>query len=226
MVRRVVILGAPGAGKGTQARRLVESNGWAHISTGDIFRAHVEAGTPIGRKFEEYMKNGQLLPDDLVCTTIAARLFEEDCSTGYLLDGFPRTIGQAEAFDDLLAGRNESLDLVLNLEVSDEDLVDRLTNRRTCPVCGRIYNLKFKPPKVDEQCDNAACEGAKLVQRDDDQEQTIRNRLAVYHENTEPLISYYGKKGILRNIDGASGSPKDVGKRVEAVLSDLATTNL
>ena len=218
----MVILGAPGAGKGTQARRLVDKNGWAHISTGDIFRGHVEAGTTIGKKFEEYMKSGQLLPDDLVCTTIAARLFEEDCSTGYLLDGFPRTIGQAEAFDELLAGRNESLDLVMNLEVPDEDLVDRLTNRRSCPVCGRIYNLKFKPPKVDEQCDS---DGAKLIQRDDDQEQTIRNRLAVYHENTEPLISYYEKRGILRNINGASGSPKDVGGRVEAVLSDLATTN-
>ena len=217
MAQRIVILGAPGAGKGTQAQRLAERYGWPHISTGDIFRAH-ENKSAFGKKIEEYLKHGHLVPDDIAFQAVADRLSRPDCQRGYVLDGFPRSIPQAEELNRLLNKRGESLTAVIEMHVEDDEIVDRVTARRTCPVCGSIYNLKFQPPRRDEVCDNALCAEARLVQRDDDREATIRKRLRVYHKTTEPIIDFYRREGLLTTID-CVGKPADgVASDIDAVL--------
>lgn len=215
MEARLVILGAPGAGKGTQARRLKKKFGWAHISTGDMFRAHLENQTPLGKKIESYMDSGQLVPDELTCEIVAERLQEPDCAKGYILDGFPRSVPQAEALDQILAGREESLDAVLLLDVPDDEIVARLAARRTCPQCGKIYNLTLFPPKNDNVCDK---DNTTLERRPDDEEDKIRTRLAVYHETTEPLINYYSDTGLLRRIPATEHDLSVIEDKIEEVL--------
>lgn len=214
-----MILGPPGAGKGTQARRLAKRRGWVHISTGDIFRAHLEQGTALGLQIESYMREGRLVPDDLACKIVVERLDEDDCRRGYILDGFPRSLPQAEALDSMLAERSEALDAVILLEVGDDELVARLTARRMCPKCGKIYNMKYDPPKRDEMCDKPECGGVRLEQREDDREETVRERLRVYHEQTEPLIQYYEGSGLLRRIDGSQGTPEAIANKIEDMLT-------
>ncbi len=218
MACRIVILGGPGAGKGTQARRLAKAFGMAHISTGDIFRSHVDNKTEVGRKIEEYMKSGKLLPDGLACGIVARRLAEADCRDGYVLDGFPRSIPQARELERLLAERGEALDLALNLDVTDDEIVERVADRWTCPVCGRIYNVKSKPPARKGLCDRIECAGAALIHRDDDTEDVIRRRLEVYHQTTEPIIAFYREKELLDTVGGADLSADEVTRRIEAVL--------
>jgi adenylate kinase len=166
------------------------------------------------------MSTGRLVPDSLACEIVAQRLAEDDCNDGYILDGFPRSVPQAEELERVLADRNELLDVALVLEVGDEELVERLSSRRTCPVCGTIYNLKFQPPKHDEQCDDPKCDGAKLVQRDDDQEATIRKRLNIYHETTEPLIDFYTRKGLRKSVGGDNMTPDEIATKIEDILMD------
>lgn len=219
MAARVVILGAPGAGKGTQARRMAKKHGWPHISTGDIFRSHLDHKTAIGHKIESYMRSGQLVPDALACEIVVERLDQSDCARGYILDGFPRSVPQAEVLDRMLAQRHEVLDAVVLLKVDDEELVERLTARWTCPHCGKIYNVKFNPPKNEGICDKPECDGTKLVQREDDQEDTVRRRLKVYHETTEPLIQHYARRGQLQRVDGEA-SPEAIEREIELLLQN------
>ncbi len=220
MPGRVVILGAPGAGKGTQARRMAKKHGWPHISTGDIFRSHVEHKTAIGEKIESFMRSGQLVPDTLACQIVVERLAESDCARGYILDGFPRSVPQALSLDRMLSDRHEALDTVILLTIDDEELIERLAARRTCPHCGKIYNLRFNPPKIAGQCDKPECDGALLVHRDDDQADTVRRRLRVYHETTEPLIQHYLRRGLLQRVDGGA-SPEVIAEQIESMLTKL-----
>lgn len=216
--RRIVLLGAPGAGKGTQARRLSDSYGIPQISTGDIFRGHVENKTEIGLQIEAYLKEGQLVPDSLVCEIVAERLAEKDCAGGYILDGFPRSVPQAENLESLLNGRGEAIDAAIVLDVADDELVGRLTARRTCPACGRIYNLATDPPKQEGHCDNDGCGDTELQQREDDKEKTIRARLDVYHNTTEPIVAYYREKGLCRKVGGTALSPEQIADQITEVL--------
>ena len=219
MAARVVILGAPGAGKGTQARRMAKKHGWPHISTGDIFRSHLENKTAIGQKIESYMRSGELVPDTLAWEILVERLAQPDCVGGYILDGFPRSVPQAEALDRMLAQRHETLDAVVLLTVDDEELVERLTARWTCPHCGKIYNVTFNPPQKDGLCDKPECNGTKLVQREDDQEDTVRRRLKVYHKETEPLIQHYARRGQLQRVDGRA-NPEVIEREIERLLQN------
>ncbi|MEN2994198.1 MAG: adenylate kinase [Thermodesulfovibrio sp.] len=196
---RLVFLGAPGAGKGTQAKRLVEKYGIPQISTGDLLRAAVAAETPLGKEAKAYMDRGELVPDSVVLEMVKERLSQEDCKKGFILDGFPRNVAQAEALDKMLSEMNMPLDLVLNLDVPFDDLMKRLTGRRTCKSCGQMYNIYYSPSKVEGKCDKC---GGELFQRDDDKEETIRKRLEVYRAQTEPLIDYYSKKAILKSVSG------------------------
>ena len=218
MAGHVLILGAPGAGKSTQALRLAKQHGWAHISTGDIFRAQQERGTEFGKKIASYLKTGKLVPDALTCEVVIDRLSQPDCDEGYILDGFPRSAPQAEDLDRMLERRDEALDAVIVLEIGDDEIIERLMARRTCPECGKTYNLKFRPPAAEGVCDNANCSGAALVQREDDREDTIRQRLHVYHESTEPLIAYYRDRGLLRSIEAARQDPAEIAEKIEDIL--------
>lgn len=200
---RVVLLGPPGAGKGTQAVKLVDKYNIPHISTGDIFRKNLKEKTELGLKAKEYMDKGLLVPDNLVVDIVKDRLMEKDCSEGFLLDGFPRTVEQAEALEKELEKLNINLNGVINIDVKDEILIDRLTGRLVCKSCGATYNAKFNKPKQDKACD--ICEG-ELYTRDDDKEETVKNRLEVYKNQTQPLIDFYEKKGMLTTIDGELGS--------------------
>jgi adenylate kinase len=195
---RAVLLGPPGAGKGTQAVRLVEKYNVPQISTGDIFRANIKEGTELGKKAQEYMNAGNLVPDELVVDLVKDRLVKEDCRNGYLLDGFPRTIYQAEELDKFLAEQGQKLDAVINFKVSNEALIKRLTGRRVCKDCGFGYHLEFAPPKVDGVCDKC---GGELLQRADDTRETVEKRINVYEEQTAPLIGYYTDNGLIRNFD-------------------------
>ena len=215
MACRIVLLGGPGAGKGTQARQIAKSRGLPHVSTGDIFRAHVENGTKLGSRIQSYMNSGKLLPDDLACEIVAGRLSEPDCVDGYILDGFPRSLPQAEGLDTLLEARGERIDFVVNLEVEDNELVQRLTERRTCPDCGKIYNLRSKPSAEPGKCD---ADGAALLQRDDDNEETARERLHVYHDTTEPVVKFFDEQGSLRSIEAGNVPPDDVAKTIEEII--------
>ena len=196
---KLILLGPPGAGKGTQAKMLTERFGIPQISTGDILRAAVKDGTPMGVKAKSFMDAGALVPDEVVVGIVRERLQKADCASGFILDGFPRTVAQADALRETLAELGRDLDAVISLEVDTEALVERLTGRRTCKNCGKGFHVKFDPPRLDGVCD--AC-GGQLVQRDDDKESTIRNRLAVYQEQTSPLIAYYRQQDLLASIDG------------------------
>lgn len=198
---KLILLGAPGAGKGTVAKILTKLDGSVQISTGDILRAAVAAGTELGKKAEAAMKAGDLVSDDLIMGIMGERLKEDDCKPGYLLDGFPRTIPQAEALKTLLADMGEKLDMVVNIDVPRDVILDRLTTRRTCEDCGEIYNVKSNPPKKDGVCDK--CSG-NVVQRDDETEEAISNRLDVYNEKTAPLAGFYEKEGMLLTVSATS----------------------
>ena len=194
---KIILLGPPGAGKGTIAKALMEQDGSVQISTGDILRAAVAAGTKLGKQAEAAMKAGDLVTDELIMGIMEERLQQEDCKKGYLLDGFPRTIPQAEALKTLLEKLGEKLDCALELDIPREVIIDRLTTRRTCTNCGEIYNVKSKPPKVEGLCD--VC-GSKIAQRDDETEAAIENRLQVYNEQTAPLVDYYRRQGLLVSV--------------------------
>lgn len=196
---KVIMLGAPGAGKGTQAKRIAEKYGIPHISTGDIFRANIKNDTELGKKAKTYMDQGLLVPDELVVDLVVDRFKEPDCEKGYVLDGFPRTIPQAEALDNALKAIGEQVDFAVNVEVPDENIVERMSGRRACLSCGATYHLKYIPTKVEGVCDTC---GADLVLRDDDKPETVLKRLKVYHDQTQPLIEYYTKQGILVEVDG------------------------
>ncbi len=211
---RLVLLGAPGAGKGTQAKILVEKYGIPQISTGDLLRAAVAAGTALGKEAKSYMDKGELVPDSVVLGMVEERLKQDDCKKGYILDGFPRNTKQAETLDNMLSALNMSLTAALSVDVPFDDLMKRLTGRRTCKACGQMYNVYFNAPKKEGICDKC---GGELFQRDDDKEETIKKRLEVYNAQTAPLIDYYGKKGILKSVAG-TGSIDDIFKKVCGAL--------
>ncbi len=196
---KIIMLGAPGAGKGTQAKRIAEEYGIPHISTGDIFRANIKNGTELGKEAKKYMDEGQLVPDELTVKILLDRVKEDDCSKGYVLDGFPRTIPQAEVLDKELSKLSETVDFAIDVDVPDEDIIHRMSGRRSCPKCGAVYHTEYLKPAKDGICDKC---GAELTLRDDDKPETVKKRLGVYHEQTQPLIDFYSKKGILRTVDG------------------------
>lgn len=198
---KLILLGAPGAGKGTVAKLLTQIDGSVQISTGDILRAAVAAGTELGKKADPIMKSGGLVPDDLIMGIMSERLKEADCKNGYLLDGFPRTIPQAESLKTMLAGMGEKLDCVVNIDVPRDVILDRLTTRRTCTKCNAIYNVKSNPPKVSGVCDKC---GGPVVQRDDETEEAIGNRLDVYNQKTAPLVGFYEEEGMLLTVKATS----------------------
>ena len=190
---------APGAGKGTQAKKIAAKYAIPHISTGDIFRANIKNNTELGQKAKTYMDKGELVPDELVVDLIMDRFKEADCANGYVLDGFPRTIPQAEALENALNAIEQKLDYAIDIDVPDENIINRMSGRRACVGCGATYHVLFNPTKVEGICD--AC-GEKLILRDDDKPETVKNRLSVYHEQTQPLIEYYSGKGVLKEVDG------------------------
>ena len=192
---KIIMLGAPGAGKGTQAKKIAEKYSIPHISTGDIFRANIKNGTELGKKAKTYMDQGLLVPDELVVDLVVDRVNQDDCTNGYVLDGFPRTIPQAEALDAALASLNQAMDYAINVEVPDENM----SGRRACVDCGATYHIEFAPTKVENVCDHC---GGGLILRDDDKPETVQKRLNVYHEQTQPLIDYYTGKNILVEVDG------------------------
>ena len=215
---RIILVGPPGAGKGTQAEKIVAKYNVAHISTGDILRANVKAGTELGKKAKSFMDAGALVPDDVIVGMMRGRLAEDDCKNGFILDGFPRTVPQAEALDSLLAEMGIKLDGVILLDVDDDTVVERLCGRRMCKKCGRIFHVSFKPSSKGDLCDEC---GGELYQRDDDKEEVIRQRLAVYHSQTAPLVDYYGKAGLLLRVPGAEAGDKVLG-HIEAMLGRRA----
>lgn len=211
----VILLGAPGAGKGTQAERIVARFGLPHISTGEMLRAAVAAGTEMGRAARRYMEAGDLVPDEVVIGVVRDRLAEPDTVRGFLLDGFPRTIEQAERLDAMLGAEGRAVTHVVLIDVPEDELVQRLSGRRSCTGCGKLYNVTFDPPQSAGVCD--VC-GAPLMQRADDNEETVRNRLAVYRRQTEPLVGYYQQKGVLREAHGGGKLPNEVFARVAGLL--------
>lgn len=213
---KIVMLGAPGAGKGTIASRLSAKYGIPHISTGDIFRANIKNGTELGKKAKSYMDQGLLVPDELTYDLVMDRIGQEDCKKGFILDGFPRTIPQAEALTDALDEKDEQMDYALNVILSDDKIVKRMSGRRSCPKCGAVYHIITLPPKQEGICDKC---GSKLVQRADDAEETVKKRLEVYHEQTEPLIEYYHRAGIIVEVSGDAGADQEV-ERLSEVLED------
>ncbi len=215
-MKRVVLLGPPGAGKGTQATGISAKYNIPHISTGDIFRANVKQGTPLGVKAKEYMDKGLLVPDELVCDLVEDRISQADCANGYLLDGFPRTVFQAEHFDAFLKSKGQELDSVVDIEVAEDILLPRMIGRRVCRSCGKPYHVLTMPPKVEGVCDDC---GGEVYQRDDDKEETVRNRFNVYNEQTSPLIDYYQKSGKLAPVDGAK-TPDEVFGAIIALLGE------
>ena len=215
---RIVLLGPPGAGKGTQAAKIIQEYSVPHISTGDIFRKNLKEGTPLGIKAKGYMDQGLLVPDELVVDLVTDRLLEEDCQEGFMLDGFPRTVLQAESLEEELIRLDQTLNVVININVDVELLFKRLTGRRICKSCGATYHVYFNPTKSEGLCDKW---GGELYQRDDDQEATVRKRLEVYQEQTQPLIDYYKNKGTLVDIDGV-GEIDDVFSRIRASLQERA----
>lgn len=196
---KIIMLGAPGAGKGTQAKMIADKYQIPHISTGDIFRANIKNGTPLGKEAKQYMDQGLLVPDELTVKLLLDRVGNEDCKNGYVLDGFPRTIPQAEVLDKALAGQNDSIDHAIDVDVPDENIIKRMSGRRACLACGATYHIEHIPPAKTGICDR--CE-KELVLRDDDKPETVKKRLDVYHAQTQPLITYYTEKGILHQVDG------------------------
>ncbi len=210
----MILLGAPGAGKGTQAKEAARKLQVPHLSTGDMFRDHVGRGTELGRQAKPIMERGELVPDAIVLGMVEERIARPDCARGFILDGFPRTLAQAEALDTLLVARGAGDPAVLHIVVDEQGLVRRLTGRRTCKLCGEIYNVHDRPPKVAGRCDK---DGGELVQRADDREEVIRERLAAYHRQTQPLVKYYRGRGVLMDVDGA-GTAEDVTRKVFGIL--------
>lgn len=206
----LILLGAPGAGKGTQAKFIVEKYGIPQISTGDMLREAVAKGTELGKKAKEFMSQGKLVPDEIVIGIVKERLRQKDCEGGFILDGFPRTIAQAEALDRIMAEMGRKIDAVINISVPEEEIVRRIVNRRICRECGAIYHLIYDPPKRPGICDKC---GGELYQRDDDREEVVRQRFAVYRKSTQPLIDYYRKRGVLYEVDGT--------KDIESVKSEI-----
>ncbi|SHN36769.1 adenylate kinase [Gracilibacillus kekensis] len=196
----LILMGLPGAGKGTQAEKIVEKYDIPHISTGDMFRLAIKEGTELGQKAKSYMDEGALVPDEVTIGIVKERLSKDDCNKGFLLDGFPRTLAQAEALDQLLSDMNRSIDYVLHVEVEKDELVERLTGRRICPTCGTAYHVLFNPPKEEGICDK---DGDTLIQREDDQPSTVKNRLEVNLEQTQPMLDFYSNKGDLVTINGS-----------------------
>ena len=207
---KIVMLGAPGAGKGTQANMIAEKYNIPHISTGDIFRANIKNGTELGKEAKGYMDKGQLVPDELTVKLLLDRVAQADCKNGYVLDGFPRTIPQAEVLDSELTKNGEKLDYAIDVDVPDENIIHRMGGRRACLKCGATYHVEYVPPKKEGICD--VC-GSELVLRDDDKPETVKNRLKVYHDQTQPLIEYYTKQNVLHSVDGTQD--------VNQVFSDI-----
>ena len=204
---KVIMLGAPGAGKGTQAKQIADKYSIPHISTGDIFRANIKNGTELGKKAKTFMDQGLLVPDELVVELVADRIQQDDCKNGFVLDGFPRTIPQAEALDAALEKINEKMDYAIDVDVPDENIITRMSGRRACLNCGATYHIVSIPTKVEGVCDRC---GNPVVLRDDDKPETVKKRLEVYHEQTQPLIDYYKKKDILKTVNGVQPM-EDVG---------------
>lgn len=213
---KIIMLGAPGAGKGTQAKKISAKYDIPHISTGDIFRANIKNGTELGKKAKSYMDQGLLVPDELTVDLVMDRIQKEDCKNGYILDGFPRTIPQAEALDQALKALGEKLDYAIEVDVPDENIVKRMAGRRACVHCGATYHIVHAPTKVENICD--AC-GGDLILRDDDKPETVTKRLTVYHDQTKPLIDYYKEEDILATVDGTADL-EDVFKAVVAILGE------
>ena len=211
---KIIMLGAPGAGKGTQAKKLAERYSIPHISTGDIFRANIKNGTELGKKAKAYIDEGALVPDELVVDLVVDRFKIPDCANGYVLDGFPRTIPQAEALEAALNAIGETVDFAINIEVPDENIINRMSGRRACVGCGATYHVIYNPTKVEGVCDNC---GEKLILRQDDKPETVKNRLSVYHAQTQPLIDFYNKKGVLAEVDGT----KDMDDVFNAIVNIL-----
>lgn len=211
---RIIMLGAPGAGKGTQAKKIAARYSIPHISTGDIFRANIKDGTELGKKAKTYMDQGLLVPDELVVDLVVDRVNQEDCANGYVLDGFPRTIPQAESLDKALTEMGQSIDYAINVEVPDENIVQRMSGRRACVNCGATYHIVYAPTKKENVCDT--CEG-ELILRDDDKPETVQKRLKVYHDQTQPLIDYYTEKNKLVEVDGTI----DIEKVFDAIVKIL-----
>jgi len=209
---KIIMLGAPGAGKGTQAKKIAAKYGIPHISTGDIFRANIKGGTELGMKAKTFMDQGMLVPDEITIGMLMDRIHEEDCKNGYVLDGFPRTIPQAESLTEALKGMGEAIDYAVNVDVPDENIVSRMGGRRACVACGATYHVEFNAQKTEGVCDTC---GEKLVLRDDDKPETVQKRLNVYHEQTQPLIDYYKNAGVLKEVDGT--------KNMEAVFLDIVS---
>lgn len=212
---KIIMLGAPGAGKGTQAKMIADKYHVPHISTGDIFRANIKNGTELGMEAKKYMDQGLLVPDELTVKILLDRVAQDDCKEGYVLDGFPRTIPQAEVLDKALSEINDQIDFAINVDVPDENIVRRMGGRRACLGCGATYHIEHIPPKQEGICDTC---GKELVLRDDDKPETVQNRLEVYHKQTQPLIDFYGAKGILKTVDGTADM-KDVFASIVAILS-------
>ena len=202
---KIIMLGAPGAGKGTQAKMIAEKCGIPHISTGDIFRANIKNGTELGAKAKEYMDKGLLVPDELVCDLVVDRIQQADCEKGYILDGFPRTIPQAEALENALNAIEQKLDYAIDIDVPDENIINRMSGRRACVGCGATYHVLFNPTKVEGTCD--VC-GESLILRDDDKPETVKKRLDVYHTQTQPLIDFYTERKVLVEVDGTQSMDK------------------
>ncbi len=213
----IILLGPPASGKGTQAKRLRTHLGLPHIASGDLFRDNLKNKTALGLKAKVYMERGELVPDEITIAMVLDRLSREDCAVGALLDGFPRTLAQAEALDKALAERGLRIDRVLNIQVPEAVLIERVTGRRICRTCGAVYHIKFKPPKQEGICD---LDGGELYQRDDDTEETMRNRLKVYWEQTSPLIDYYRARGVLVDVDGDQPI-EAVTEALKAAVADL-----
>ena len=211
---KIIMLGAPGAGKGTQAKKIAAKFSIPHISTGDIFRANIKNGTELGKKAKTYMDQGLLVPDELVVDLVVDRVNQEDCRDGYVLDGFPRTIPQAEALDKALAELGQKVDYAIDVDVPDETIIRRMGGRRACVTCGATYHLEYAPTEKDGICDTC---GGGLILRDDDKPETVKKRLSVYHEQTQPLIDYYTNAGILKTVDGTADI-EDVFRAIVEIL--------
>ena len=196
---KIIMLGAPGAGKGTQAKMIADKYSVPHISTGDIFRANIKNGTELGMEAKKYMDQGQLVPDELTVKILLDRVAQDDCKNGYVLDGFPRTIPQANVLDEALNKLGEKIDFAVNVDVPDENIIRRMGGRRACVSCGATYHIEHVPPKTEGICDRC---NSELILRDDDKPETVKNRLEIYHEQTQPLIEFYEAKGVLKNVDG------------------------
>ena len=213
---KIVMLGAPGAGKGTQAKMIAEKYGIPHVSTGDIFRANIKNGTELGKEAKQYMDQGKLVPDELTVKILLDRVAQDDCKNGYVLDGFPRTIPQANVLDEGLTKLGDKIDYAVNVDVPDENIINRMGGRRACVACGATYHVVYNAPKTEGICD--VC-GKELIIRDDDQPETVKNRLNVYHEQTQPLIDFYEAKGVLKSVDGTVDM-KDVFAAIVEILGE------